>query len=418
MRYMLLTLLLSLLPLSGGFGAVNLNDQAVTYADFGYVNYVTASIKRVYFATTNGIIIYNLDTDSWDEPLTLPPDLDRNIKRVRVDTFDSRLWIETDISTFEYDIDLETWFPVLEVPRIDNSNRHLRVPTTLLPPFGFNVNFDGDIIDQYGRSFAVTDVLDAQSGTLWMGTWGYGPARAGATSQVVELMPYGLLQNRVNALYLDHDTLFVAGAAFDEPRTGVSAFNIEENSFSYIESGVTSRFPPVDINVLGGDQDYLYAGTPFGLFRIERDSRLIHDQLDQRYGLNDNNVLSIEPIGDSLFIGTYRGLTMYSFATDSMRFVAPSEFGAETIFDLLAVGDYLWIATSQRRLYRLSLIDGIMQKFNDPTGAMFGNVYGLDHVDGYLWTATDDGAVRIDLKNGDVESFHRSSIAAAPALWP
>ena len=389
---------------NGGFGAVNLNDQAVTYADFGYINYVTASIKRVYFATTNGIIIYNLDTDSWDDPLTLPPDLDRNIRRVRVDTFDEHLYVETDVIKFEYDIDLETWFPIVDVPRLDNNNTHLRVPSTFLPPFGFNVNSEGDIIDQYGRSFSVTDVLDAQSGTLWMGTWGYGPAKAGATAQVIDLLPFGLLQDRVNTLFLDHDTLFVSGAVLNGLRSGISAFNIEENSFSYIESGLTARFPSVDINALSGDQNYLYAGTPFGLFRIDRESRQVHDQLDQRYGLHDNNVLSIQPLGDSLFVGTYRGLTMYSTGTDSMRYVAPQTFANESIFDMLPVGNFLWIASSHG-LYRLDLTDGGLQRFNDPTGATFGNVYAIGYTKGFLWTATDDGATRINLETGDVQSF-------------
>jgi ligand-binding sensor domain-containing protein len=404
MRILGLLLLLLLVPLSGSFGAVNLNEQAITYADFSYINYVTASIKRVYFATTNGIIIYNIDDAAWDDPLTLPPDLDRNIRRVWVDTFDSHLYVETDVITYEYDIDLETWFPIMEIPSLDNSISHLRVPNSLLPPFGFNINAEGDIIDQFGRSFAVTDVLDGKAGTLWMGTWGYGPARAGSVSQVVDLMPYGLLQNRVNTLFLDYDTLFVSGAALDDPRTGISAFNLADNSFSYIETGVTSRFPPVDINVLDGDEMYLYAGTPFGLFRIDRQSRQVRDQLDKRYGLNDNNVLSLQPLGDSLFVGTYRGLTLYSFATDSMKYVAPQTLANEAIFDMLRIGEYLWLATSHG-LYRLSLTDGSLQRLNDPSGSTFGNVYALDRNEKALWAATDDGAVRIDFATGDVESF-------------
>lgn len=404
MRMRALFLLLLLLPASAGFAAVNLNDQAVTYADFAYVNYVTASIKRVYFATTNGIIIYDIDDAEWDDPLTLPPDLDRNIKRVQVDTFDKYLYVQTDVTTFEYDIDLETWFPILEIPAVDNSGRHLGVPNSLLPPFGFNINTEGDLIDQYGRSFAVSDVLDGKAGLLWLGTWGNGPARAGSVSQVVDLMPYGLLQNRVNALFLDQDTIFVSGAALDNPRTGISAFDIADNSFSYIESGVTSRFPAIDINVLSGDSEYLYAGTPFGLFRIDRQSRQVRDQLDKRYGLNDDNVLSIEPVGDSLFVGTYRGLTMYSFATDSMKYVAPQTFAAETIFDMLPVGRQLWIATSHG-LYRLDLSDGGLEKLNDPTGSTFGNVYALDRTTEGLWAATDDGAVSIDFATGDVQAF-------------
>jgi len=400
----LLLLLLFVLLVPPADSRINLNEQAVTWADFGYINHITASIRRVYFATTNGIIIYNLDRGAWDEPLTLPPDFSRNIRRLWVDTFDDRLYVQTDINLYEYDIGFESWFPITELPRFDSDIRHLPVPETMLPPHGYNVTVDGALVDRFGRAFAITDVIDPNTGQLWLGLWGYGPARANRTSEVIELLPYGLLQNRVNAIYLDADTLFASGAVFDNIRSGISAFNLADNSFSYIESGLGTNFPAVDINCLGGDDAYLYAGTPLGLYRIERDTRRVRDHLDVRYGLNDNNVLAVRSLGDSLFVGTYRGMTLYTADADSMKYVAPGEFNDLTVYAFLPIDDYLWIGTSNG-LYRIKRSTGDLQRFRDPTGTTFGNVYALDRSEGELWAATNDGAVRIDLATGDVEAF-------------
>lgn len=397
-------LLVCLCLMVGATGAVNLQEQAVTWADFSFINHITASISRVYFATTNGIIVYNSDRAAWDDPITLPPDLSRNIRRVWVNTFDDQLYVQTDVSLFEYDINLETWFPITELPRIDSDVRHLPIPETMLPPFGYNVTADGVLVDKHGRSFAISDIIDPNTGRLWLGLWGYGPAVANRTSEVIELMPYGLLQTRVNAIYLDADTLFVSGAVFNDVRTGISAFNLADNTFSYIETGLNTRFPATDINCIAGDDYYLYAGTPFGLYRIERDTRRIRDKFDVRYGLNDDNVLSIASFGDSLFVGTYKGMTLYTFDADSAKYVAPGEFNNQTVYDFERINNHLWVASSNG-LYRIDRRYGDLQRFRDPTGTTFGNVYALDSFGDQLWAATDDGAIRIDLASGEVESF-------------
>src|SRR5512138_2320728 len=79
------------------------DSQAVNYANFMNINYVATSQARVYFATTNGVIVYNKMEQHWEDPLTGAEGLPvQDVKRLTVDRFDERLFAETNAGTFEY----------------------------------------------------------------------------------------------------------------------------------------------------------------------------------------------------------------------------------------------------------------------------------------------------------------------------
>lgn len=393
--------------------AITLPGQAVTYADFSYVNSVATSINRAYFATTEGIIYYDRNKQQWLEPLTATDGLpEEEIRRIWVEQFDEKLYARTTVDLYEYDFFLESWFPIDELPDLPSRDKHIATPDALIPPSSFNYFGEGELVDPLGRDFALSDIVDDQSGTLWMGTWGYGPARAGNVSRVMEFLPYGLLQNRVDVIYDDGRRLWVSGAVARQFRTGLSGFDPDKNEFTYIESQRGSAFPDVDIIALDGDDKNLYVGTEDGLYVLNRRQKRVTLHLNDRRGLIDDVVTAIKKVGDSLFVGTQRGLNLFTFNADSIKQIGSQQFFSEIIYDLEVTPGYLWIGSSAGA-FRLSFADGRLQRFQDPSQILFSRVYDIEPSGVTLWLVGDDGIVWLDLETGATQSFvdaHRGAV--------
>ncbi|MFZ5981073.1 MAG: ligand-binding sensor domain-containing protein [Candidatus Zixiibacteriota bacterium] len=396
---------LTVLLLMADLSAFRLKDQAVTFADFKYIKDIASSMSHTYFATTEGLIRYNKLERRWELPLTGSDGMaNEEITRVWVNTFDDKLFISTRTQKYEYEQSFDRWYPVDEVPFIQNDCRYLSTDADLLPPFRYNMVGRGALIDPYARSYAVSNIVDDNTGSLWIGFWGYGPATASSSSKLVELLPYGLLQNRVNAIYMDDSLLWLSGAIENSPRSGVTAFDPDNNTFSYIESGVESSFPAVDVNCLEGDEKNLYIGTEYGLYVLNKATREITRHYRTNQGLIDNSVISLKKIGDSLFVGTAAGLTLIHHQGELSTHIRPKYFSNRIIYDMEPVGSSLWLATSIGA-FRYSLKDDRLQKFNDPEMTFSDEIYSLAFYDKYLWFATFEGVVRLDTETGEIRSF-------------
>jgi len=406
--------ILFILSMSLAVSSEVLKDQMITYANFNFINYVASSIDHVYFATTEGITRYNKMEDRWEAPLTGGQDIDnQNIKKVWVDTFDEKIYIETGISYFEYDLLFDRWFPVFELPNIQNDARHVSPPDIMYAPFTYNYSNEGILIDVNGRYFSFTDILDDNSGTLWIGTWGYGAARAGESTDIIELMPFGLLQNRVNAIYKEGPMLWVSGAYFDSYRSGITIFNTENNEFSYIESGLNNDFPAVGVNCLTGDRNYLYIGTPYGLILYDRESQFITKTFTTRSGLIDNNVLSLLVTDNTIFAGTENGMSILTLKNDSTRYTQLAQFTGSIIYDFEIADSAVWIATDDGA-FRYVPASGKIQRFQDPSMILFMRVYDIERYENDLWFSSDGGIVKLDLETGDIKPFQASVETATP----
>jgi ligand-binding sensor domain-containing protein len=394
-----------------------LPGQIVTYAEFNHVNAVASSMSHVYFATTQGITRYNKINKYWERPLTGTVGLENGeILRVWVDTFDEHLFAQTHDDLYEYDLFFERWSPVTELPDIRNDSRHIPVPVGMFPPFGYNFLADGQLVDPIGRSFQISDIIDDGAGNLWLGTWGFGAATADNTAKQIELLPYGLLQNHVNDIYDDGTRLWVSGDARFSYRTGLTAFDPEENSFSYIESGINHSLPAEDIYCLAGDERAVYIGSSYGLMVYDRQLEDVTDRISSRNGLIGNEVYSIAVVGDSIFVGTSEGLTLLDMASDSIGYINPGEFLNQAVYDFALADSTLWIAAGSGA-YRLMLNSGKLQQYQDPEGIIFREAFAVETFDNEVWFASQYGVVRLDTETGKTRAFSdRTYVSRTRAL--
>lgn len=375
-----------------------MDEKTVTYADFSYVQHIAASMSHVYFATTNGVTRYNKLEHRWEEPLTSSTGIDHtDIKRIWVDEFDKTLYAATSIDFYEYDILFDKWFPVPSIPNLDLRYQHVRTPDIMYLPNGFNYSPGDAIIDPEGRDFQIVDLIDDLSGNMWVATWGYGVGVSTTTSNVVDLLPFGLIQKRVNAIENYNGELWVGGADYGSYRTGLTKFDPEKLEFEQIESGFSADFPNADITCLESDEDNIYVGTDVGLTVISRENNHILKRISHRYGLNDEYILSLKKFGDSLFIGTTSGIGVYSPKTDSVSYFRPDQFKGEYIYDLEKTDSSLWIASTSGA-FQYNFNTEKLQQFQDPNLIIFSDAQSIAIYNNYLWLASTSGLVKLDLK--------------------
>jgi len=380
--------------------------QAVTFGEFNHINYIAVSTTHAYFATTRGIIRYNKAENFWEDPLTGTDGLDHNdIRRIWVDDFDTRLNAQTSDGYFEYDILLEKWYQITDIPAVDNLSKHDEFPVVLYAPPLFNYdNHDRFLIDPHGRNFLFEDIVEDIQGNLWIASWGYGVFLSNKSDYYLNPLPYGLIQDRVNALYDDNGTLLISGAVLNDHRTGITLYDTETDDFSFIESGIDNLFPSVDINCLAADEHSIYAGTPYGLYVINKANKIIDRQFSSNNGLAYDNVISLLAHNDTLFIGTEYGLSILYRSEDSGMVIRKTSFPETIIYDMELVDNSLWLGTSLGA-YRFKLNSGQLQKIRDDMSILFSDVVDIEQYEQYLWFLSDKGLVKLNTKTGRHESF-------------
>lgn len=393
--------------LLGSVSGQILPGQTVTWSDFNYVYSVSCSMSRVYFATSAGIIVYNIVDQAYELPLTGTGGLDqRLVRRIWADQFDRKIYVRTDNGEYyEFDSFFEQWRYLDELPdNLDLSYVHVDNPDMILTEFDATYMGDGRFQDFYNRNFYTTDIIDNHHGELYCGTWGYGPGKIHSSSFVMELLPYGLLQENVSTLYLEDSILWVAGPISYGVRSGVSAFNLNANSFEYFENGLGRSFPEDDINCVIVDSTTLYVGTPIGLFFVDRESKVTKGPATRRWGLVDDNILSLARKDQSLFVGTAEGLNMIDLATDSVYDVWSNHLYQRRVWDLELIDDDIWMGTSDGA-YRYQIETDKLQKYQDPEIVLFSDVFDVEEFEDEIWFSADAGIVRLDKNTGKSRSF-------------
>lgn len=397
---------------AGNLCAQELAGQVVTYANFGYVNHVASSLTHTYFATTSGITRYSKIDNRWEEPLTGTIGINHlDVSRIWVDKFDEKLYISTDRGFFELDRLFDRWFPIDGLPDKEFEGIHIRPLQIMYPPNGYVYSPESGLSDFFGRDFVFSDLLDDETGRIWIGTWGLGAFSAGSSSALLEPLDFGLLQNRVDFILNDAGLLWMAGAVTEPGRTGITVFDIDNNTFEYLESGLDRDFPAYDINCLEGNGDRLYIGTNQGLLVMDPQEAQVMREISSRHGLTNDRIISLKAVGDSLFVGTYDGLSLILDDMTDVLQLWPTQFANRAIYDLLLVDSSIWIASSDG-VYRINLPQGKLQRFEDPSLFLFGDVYDMVLHGRDLWFVVKDGLLLLDLETAQTESFR--SFAALP----
>ncbi len=385
-----------------------LPDQAITWADFSYVNSVAASNEKVYFATTNGVVAYDKLRETWDDPIVGQPGLPLTEvpSQIWIDRFGQKVYVRTDLGYYEYNPFFRQWYPIADLPEVDIAYRRVDVPDNLIPPPGSDYLGRGRFSDLAGRQWTISSVIDDLGGQLWFGSWGYGPGTAYTGGPELELLPVGLVQSRVDAIWPEPtgDRFWIGGANIGQSRTGMTEFDRERNTVRHWESGVSLGFPDASIYDIAGFKRWRYLATDDGLYIFDSQTGQVERRLDERSGLGNREAVSVAATEDTVVVGTTAGVTLFHAAFDSVTVISPSRFRDVAVWDVEILDDAIWMATDIG-VYRLDRINGELAEFADPTGTIFSRADAIAFADPFLWIASDQGMIRIDTERGQVNRF-------------
>lgn len=382
-----------------------LSDLVVHYSNFSYISSVAVGYDYVYFGTTNGLTRYEIASRKWAEPMTgidgLPA---KEIREVRASQNDQYVWVRTDIGLFEYNRTFDRWSPIMQFPNESSFGKHLQPDFSYFPPPGFTYLPSGVIVDDDGKRFPVTDIIDDGWANLWIGTWGLGALWSDNTNHLLQLLKYGLIQNDVAAICSDSGILWIGGQSHDSYRTGITSFDWRKNDFDHVEIRGGLIRSSESVYDLSAGKERIYAATDNGILVIDKKSRQIVERIGLSFGLPDLQVYSLRLNGDTIFAGTEFGLARLDMSTDSTDKSIGTLLYAEPIYALERESNALWIG-SEHGLYRLDLSSGKLGILSIPEVSESARIYDLAIAGEKIWVASEENLISIGLDDAQVETF-------------
>jgi ligand-binding sensor domain-containing protein len=352
----------------------------VLVTDFSVVDAVAASPWTVYVATRRGLLLYDRRAGVWGTPVT---SLDGfPAARVRValaDPAGNAVWLGTDDGWARYDADLLRWDAGVTVGGVTNlmldardaasgvfmrdqagwrflprgaqlgvAGMPLPPPERRVEPLDVRVALAAAPAAEALRAQVLTDpqlrvhrftaaARSEDGGDWFFGTDGLGLVRFDATMGQWEPLAFTLLGPGVGALAAGLDGVWAASAARFGARSGVTWVPEDLSSTTLLEPPAGSGFGSGSVRRLLAAAGALWVATDAGLFRLDPASGRAH-RFDLADGLPSEEVRSLAPAPDGVWVGTRRGLVVV--AGDRVTRVGGFD---RPVLSLLAVRETLWV---------------------------------------------------------------------------
>ena len=359
-------------------------EERAVVSDFSYVTAVAASPSLVFAATTHGLTIYDRLARAWRLPIT---SLDGYpAARVRValaDPVGDAVWLGTDEGWARYDADVRRWEGGFTAGGVINLMLDAGDPASgvfvqsatgwgflprgaLVPIAGQPLPPPGRRIvpltpetalklapmadalraliltDPRLRSFRFTCAARSPDRTdLFFGTSGIGVVRIDATTAEWQPLPLGLVAVRAGGVATGAGGVWVASLSRVGERRGLTQVAADLSAQTTFEGPGVIGFGCLEGRRLLVGESLFWLACERGLLKIEAGSyrsRLF----DAGRGLPSDDVLSLAPAPDGVWVGTVRGLAA---VTHDDRVFAIGTL-ARPVLSLLAVGDSLWVGTA------------------------------------------------------------------------
>lgn len=374
----------------------------ITYGVSRFARYIAIGEPYVYFATTGGITRVNMFSNQWDYPWTTSNGLaSNNVYLVAKDRNTGFLWAVTEAGVSWQEPATERWFNVFyddlgmsretvtsigigedrQIYLVTSDNRWLASDNTealfkpIQPPLseefirwhgqreprspalpyffmdgGWLFNNQQQYIDDLlFRRWPITYWLRDDWHTLWLATWGLGVGRGDLNSIRLEMLPFGLWDDTVDAFTPDQNSYWLGGLQEGDDPTGVTEWRGPTAAPSYYEPRLITGFDNDEITSIAADTRFVWFGTKHGLTCFDKHKnrwktltvvdRLVNDEVHQV--LVDQN---------SVWVATAGGfcrIERETVPTDSVRihFIKFPNLRLVNVYDVAIQHNLLWLAT-------------------------------------------------------------------------
>ncbi len=412
--------IMAMILVGGDIRSEIIAGQMVSWTDFSHITCIAAGSEYIYLGSTEGILRYNRFENRWAEPITVSDGLPGQIvQRIAVPYDDAWITVETENGIYTRQFQDGYWYLETEFPSaFEQDSRPVFPLPDLFMPFGYRIGQKGIVSDNLFREWSVTAWLNDQRQSIFIGTWGLNVLKADSRDLSAELIPCGLLQKRTDAIYIDGDSIWLAGnrglyADQAGMRFGVTLFDLSNQKFTYLEPRFIPGFDSEIIYDIAADEKNVYFAGRQGLTVLSRKDGG-YFTLNRSDGLPDQETTALAIGRDSVWIGTGRGLALYDPEVDTIQIISRNVFGDLFITDLLLAGSRLFVGTDQGVLYidsRSKMIGRLREpeskhlsdSAGDPFSILEGEIRDLFEYNRRLLVASDRGLIIIDLNTEKIE---------------
>jgi hypothetical protein len=183
----------------------------------------------------------------------------------------------------------------------------------------------------------------------YVGTSGVGLLFLPDGAALPERMPFGLRSPIVGAVLGWPDGVWAATDRTPQSAPAITFVDLDLKDFRSVQGLPASGLPFTQVRKLAGQGSALWGATDRGLARIATgDGRV--DLLDESSGLPDGRVYAVVSRQGRLTVGTRRGLVRVN---DSMRVERLAPRFADPVLAVFPAGDSVWVGTQRGLLLAL-----------------------------------------------------------------
>ena len=322
-------------------------DERSMITDFSYVRALAASPDWLFAATTHGLVIYDRRRRAWQPPVTVLDGYPQQpVRGAIAEPGGNAVYLALDLGYARYDLITRQWDRVAGAPP---------------PPPGAALSVESALNEapaaQAFRALMLTDArlrphhFTAAARTpdqpdLYLGTDGMGVLRVDPMTGQSEPLTYGLLAPGAGAVAAGPGGVWVAtdarpvGAGGD--RSGFTWVSEDLSATTTSEGGGAALgFTFLQGRRLVARGSTLWLATERGLYAVDNGSYRSREY-DVGRGLPSEDVTSVAPAPDGVWVGTSRGLAVVG---GDGKATAIGSRGV-VVLSLLAVGDSLWVGTT------------------------------------------------------------------------
>lgn len=264
------------------------------------------------------------------------------------------------------------------------------------------------------RSYPIVSgsVTPDRASEVWLGTAGDGLYRVDPTFQQATPLRFGPLETALGAVASTGDGVWMGGLGDVQSRGGISYASADLQRWRWIEGTIAAPLAGMRVFAMSIRGSRAWLGTDRGVVRVALDDESeirIWSSLD---GLPDDRVYSVAARDNGAWVGTARGLV---FVADTLgrpardartRGIAAQLLDNVAVLALQPIGDTLWIGTASG-LYALpgasAVAAGGAASIARPLGgelALRRETRALGWSDTMLVAATEDAVVRLTPRGG------------------
>ena len=378
-------------------------DDWITYSMTRWINSLAEGREYIYFGTDGGITRFNFYYNNWNRPYTISDVLlfffkEKTAYEINTDYIwcsthlgvsvyrmtwnrwenffkdefglfpgddivsigfdDQYVWLESrDGEVFKSDNQQVSFFRAANNTITNNQITWFGKKTTNLNDLpelfmqnGYFFDDKGIIKDYRLDDYYITCYTEDHWNNIWIGSWGVSAGKADSRIKILELMPYGLFINNVNAFEFDDDgNIWIGGIGSYNGQSGITYWDMGDNQIQYYQARFNNNIFSDQVTSIAIDKQHVWFGTEYGLIRYIP-TKNEWKSFDTSFGLRDNFVLDVEVDEKNVWIGTLLGLNQIvkndmNKKDFSIKDVADKDILNMKVFDIEIMNNLLWIGT-------------------------------------------------------------------------